>query len=32
LDPNPVEAFNKSGYLKTIADNRVGGQQAGWGA
>ena len=32
LDANPVQAFNASGYLKAIADNRVGGQQAGWGA
>jgi L-rhamnose isomerase/sugar isomerase len=32
LDANPLEAFNKSGYLKSIAESRVGGQQAGWGA
>lgn len=32
LDSDPIAAFNKSGYLKTIAESRVGGKQAGWGA
>jgi L-rhamnose isomerase/sugar isomerase len=32
LPANPVTAFNESGYLKQIADDRVGGTQAGWGA
>lgn len=32
LDANPLEAFDKSGYLKSIAESRVGGKQAGWGA
>jgi L-rhamnose isomerase/sugar isomerase len=32
IDADPVAAFNKSGYLKAIAENRVGGIQAGWGA
>jgi L-rhamnose isomerase / sugar isomerase len=32
LDANPLKAFNESGYLKSIAESRVGGQQAGWGA
>jgi L-rhamnose isomerase/sugar isomerase len=32
LPANPVTAFNESGYLKQIADARVGGSQAGWGA
>jgi L-rhamnose isomerase/sugar isomerase len=32
LPANPVAAFNDSGYLKAIADARVGGTQAGWGA
>jgi len=32
LDPDPVAAFGASGYLEKIAKNRVGGQQAGWGA
>jgi L-rhamnose isomerase/sugar isomerase len=32
LPANPVTAFNESGYLKQIADARVGGTQAGWGA
>jgi len=32
LHPDPVEAFSESGYLAQIANNRIGGQQAGWGA
>jgi L-rhamnose isomerase/sugar isomerase len=32
LDPDPMAAFARSGYLQRIADTRVGGQQAGWGA
>jgi L-rhamnose isomerase/sugar isomerase len=32
LNADPVAAFNASGYLKQIAETRVGGQQAGWGA
>lgn len=32
IDPNPMRAFAASGYLKKIADERVGGNQAGWGA
>lgn len=32
LNADPVDAFAKSGYLKLIAETRVGGQQAGWGA
>jgi L-rhamnose isomerase/sugar isomerase len=32
IDPNPMKAFKASGYLKKIADSRVGGNQAGWGA
>jgi L-rhamnose isomerase/sugar isomerase len=32
LNADPIKAFNASGYLKTIAESRVGGQQAGWGA
>lgn len=32
LAADPVAAFNASGYLKNIAENRVGGTQAGWGA
>jgi L-rhamnose isomerase/sugar isomerase len=32
LSPDPIKAFNNSGYLKQIAETRVGGQQAGWGA
>lgn len=32
IDPNPMKAFAASGYLKKISDERVGGNQAGWGA
>jgi len=32
LDPEPMKAFAASGYLTQIAAERVGGQQAGWGA
>lgn len=32
LDPEPMAAFARSGYLDKIAAERVGGQQAGWGA
>jgi len=32
LDPDPCGAFLRSGYLETIREERVGGQQASWGA
>ncbi|WP_226343676.1 L-rhamnose isomerase [Agilicoccus flavus] len=32
LAPDPMRAFLESGYLARIADERVGGAQAGWGA
>ncbi len=32
LPADPVVAFNESGYLRQIAETRVGGTQAGWGA
>jgi len=32
LDPDPMAAFKRSGYLKKISEERVGGAQAGWGA
>jgi L-rhamnose isomerase/sugar isomerase len=32
LDPDPMAAFARSGYVERIAAERVGGQQAGWGA
>jgi L-rhamnose isomerase/sugar isomerase len=32
LDPEPMAAFARSGYLDKIAAERIGGQQAGWGA
>jgi len=32
LDPDPVAAYHRSGWAQKIAEERVGGQQAGWGA
>ena len=32
LDPEPMAAFASSGYAERVAAERVGGQQAGWGA
>jgi L-rhamnose isomerase/sugar isomerase len=32
LDPDPMAAYARSGYADRIAAERVGGQQAGWGA
>jgi L-rhamnose isomerase/sugar isomerase len=32
LDPDPMAAYAASGYAERIAAERVGGQQAGWGA
>ncbi|MDO5034895.1 MAG: L-rhamnose isomerase [Actinomycetaceae bacterium] len=32
LDPDPMGAFLKSGYLEKVRSERVGGTQAGWGA
>jgi L-rhamnose isomerase len=32
LDPDPVAAYAASGYFDKIRRERVGGQQAGWGA
>jgi len=32
LDPDPVAAYKRSGYLEKVCAERVGGQQAGWGA
>jgi L-rhamnose isomerase/sugar isomerase len=32
LDPDPMAAYARSGYYEKIAADRVGGQQAGWGA
>jgi L-rhamnose isomerase/sugar isomerase len=32
LPADPNSSFNASGYLKNIAETRVGGVQAGWGA
>ncbi|MET7703249.1 L-rhamnose isomerase [Streptomyces sp. NPDC005485] len=32
LDPDPIAAYRASGWAERIAAERVGGQQAGWGA
>ena len=32
LDPDPVAAYRRSGYQEKIVADRVGGEQAGWGA
>jgi L-rhamnose isomerase/sugar isomerase len=32
LDPNPIKAYRESGYQEKIVKDRVGGEQAGWGA
>ncbi|MEV6601807.1 L-rhamnose isomerase [Actinoplanes sp. NPDC051346] len=32
LDPDPVRAYRRSGYQEKITADRVGGEQAGWGA
>jgi L-rhamnose isomerase/sugar isomerase len=32
LDPDPMAAYAGSGYGERIVADRVGGQQAGWGA
>ncbi|MGC5014545.1 L-rhamnose isomerase [Streptosporangium sp. DT93] len=32
LDPDPMAAYARSGYFEKIAEERVGGAQAGWGA
>jgi L-rhamnose isomerase / sugar isomerase len=32
IDPAPMAAYARSGYAERIAEERVGGAQAGWGA
>ncbi|TGA93689.1 L-rhamnose isomerase [Streptomyces sp. MZ04] len=32
LDPDPIEAYHRSGWQEQIVKDRVGGEQAGWGA
>lgn len=32
IDPDPMGAYARSGYAERIADERVGGTAAGWGA
>ncbi len=32
LDPDPMDAYRRSGYFEKIRDERTGGRAAGWGA
>ncbi len=32
LDPDPIGAYRRSGYGERIRSERIGGEQAGWGA
>jgi L-rhamnose isomerase / sugar isomerase len=32
LDPDPIAAYDRSGYAEKIIAERVGGSAAGWGA
>jgi L-rhamnose isomerase/sugar isomerase len=32
LDPDPIAAYKRSGYIESIVADRVGGAPAGWGA
>jgi L-rhamnose isomerase/sugar isomerase len=32
LDADPMAAYARSGYAARIVEERVGGNQAGWGA
>ena len=32
LDPEPLAAYRRSGWAERIVAERVGGEQAGWGA
>jgi L-rhamnose isomerase / sugar isomerase len=32
LPDDPMDAYKRSGYAERIAADRVGGDQAGWGA
>jgi L-rhamnose isomerase/sugar isomerase len=32
LDPDPIAAYKRSGYLEKVTAQRVGGDAAGWGA
>ncbi len=32
LDPDPIAAYQRSGYFEQIIKDRADGQQAGWGA
>jgi L-rhamnose isomerase / sugar isomerase len=32
LDPDPIAAYKRSGYIESIVADRIGGAPAGWGA
>ena len=32
MDPDPMRAFKESGYMSRIEEERIGGEQASWGA
>lgn len=32
MDPDPMRAFRESGYMSRIEEERIGGEQASWGA
>jgi L-rhamnose isomerase / sugar isomerase len=32
VDPDPLDAYRRSGYAEKVRAERVGGQAAGWGA
>jgi L-rhamnose isomerase/sugar isomerase len=32
IDPDPIAAYQRSGYFEKIQEERVGGSAAGWGA
>ncbi|MYS51464.1 rhamnose isomerase, partial [Streptomyces sp. SID6013] len=32
LDPEPMKAYRSCGWAEKVVTERVGGQQAGWGA
>ncbi|NED05013.1 rhamnose isomerase, partial [Streptomyces sp. SID6648] len=32
LDPEPMKAYRASGWAERVVAERVGGEQAGWGA
>ncbi|CAL9350246.1 hypothetical protein SUDANB145_00454 [Streptomyces sp. enrichment culture] len=32
LDPEPLKAYKASGWAEKVVAERIGGEQAGWGA